>query len=38
VLSWMTQSKNREDHALTDGVLTWRGVFDNTRLDASRFD
>ncbi|MBP9803383.1 MAG: hypothetical protein KBE22_00570 [Candidatus Accumulibacter sp.] len=37
-LSWMTQSKNREDHSLTDGLLTWRGVFDNTRLDASRFD
>ena len=37
-LSWMTQSKNREDQSLTDGVLTWLGVFDNTRLDASRFD
>lgn len=37
-LSCMTQSKNREDQSLTDGVLSWRGVFDNTRLDASHFD
>ncbi|RDE52164.1 MAG: hypothetical protein DVS81_02735 [Candidatus Accumulibacter meliphilus] len=37
-LTWTTQSKNREAHPLTDAVLAWRAVFDNTRLDASRFD
>lgn len=37
-LAVTTQVGQREDHSLGDGIVTWRGVFDNTRIDASRFD
>ena len=32
------QFKNQEIQLLTEGALTWRGVFDTTRLDESGFD
>jgi hypothetical protein len=35
---WQLQSRHRESHSLGDGGLSFRGVFDNTRLDGSHFD
>ena len=35
---WQLQARIREKHPLADGGLTFRGVFDNTRLDGSHFD
>jgi hypothetical protein len=32
------QFRNQEIQLLTEGALIWRGVFDSTRLDGSRFD
>lgn len=37
-LEWHGQLSYKETQALSEGTLSWRGVFDVTRLDGSHFD